>query len=148
MKTSDSGIALIKHFEGFRRTPYLCAGGKWTVGFGHVIRSFETFSKITEEQAENILKDDLIHAENAVNALITVPLTQNQFDALASLTFNIGRENFLTSTLLKKLNAGDVTGAAAEFKKWRKSAGKVLPGLVRRRAAETALFNKTEESNA
>ena len=96
----------------------------------------------TPEQAKSYFKHDLAKFEKTVNESVTVPLTQNQFDALVSLTYNIGSGAFNNSTLLKKLNKGDYQGAADQFLVWNKAGGKVMKGLVRRREAERALFLK------
>ncbi|EPH0070380.1 lysozyme, partial [Acinetobacter baumannii] len=96
----------------------------------------------TEQQAETYLKNDLTKFEVVINKLVKVSLTQNQFDALASFTYNLGETNLANSTLLKKLNKGDYQGAADQFLVWNKAGGKVMKGLVRRREAERALFLK------
>ena len=98
--------------------------------------------KCTLEQAKSYFAHDLKSFEKTVNDSVKVPLSQNQFDALVSLTYNIGSTAFKNSTLLKKLNAKDFTGAADQFLRWNKGGGKVLKGLVRRREAERALFLK------
>src|SRR5205823_1138361 len=98
---------------------------------------------ITAEQAEDLFTKDLGRFEKAVNRMVHVPLSQEQFDALISFAFNLGEANLEKSTLLKMLNAGNYGGAANEFKHWTRSRGKILPGLVRRRAAEAALFSAT-----
>lgn len=146
MKTSNSGIALIKGFEGKRLVAYDDGVGVWTIGFGTIkypngVR-VKRGDKCTEAQAEQYLRNDLITFENALNQLVKVPLNQNQFDALVSFTYNLGETNLRSSTLLKKLNAKDYKGAAAEFLKWNKAGGKVMNGLVKRRKAEMELFLK------
>ncbi len=95
----------------------------------------------TQEQAEQWLQEDVQSAVDAVNRLVTVQLTQNQFDALVDFTFNLGSGNLQSSTLLRLLNAGNYAGAAGEFEKWDKAGGQALPGLLRRRQAERDLFN-------
>lgn len=141
MQISERGIALLKQSEGFSGVPYLCPAGKRTIGYGHVIKDGEDFSDgISQTQAEDILKQDVNAAERAVDRLVEIDLTQNQFDALAVLTYNIGVGAFESSTLLKCLNAGDLQGAVAQWKRWIYANGKVLDGLVTRRAAEVALF--------
>lgn len=143
MKTGAAGLSLIKSFEGLRLEKYRDAIGKWTIGYGHLILPNEGFpEKLTRPAAELLLKSDLQTVEQAVNKLVKVQLTQNQFDALVSFAFNLGSGNLSSSTLLKKLNAGDYKGAADEFPKWNKAAGKVLSGLTKRRAAERELFLK------
>ena len=147
MKVSTKGLALIKAHEGFRAEAYPDAGYGWsrtTIGYGHtsqagppLVRQGMVISKV---EATRILQQDLEKFEKIVNIHVRVNLTQNQFDALVSLCFNIGPKAFSDSTLLRKLNAGDFAGAANEFTKWRKSNGKVFAGLVKRRSAEKALF--------
>ncbi len=144
MQTSDKGIALIKQFEGCKLTAYQDSVGVWTIGYGwtqHVdgkpIRAGMT---IKQETAERLLKTGLVSYESDVSRLVKVGLTQGQFDALVSFTYNLGSRSLSTSTLLRKLNAGDYAGAADEFLRWNKAGGKVLNGLTRRREAERALF--------
>jgi len=141
MKTSQAGLDLIKEFEGFEAEPYICAGGKNTIGYGHVIKKGEAFDTITEETATALLADDVEDAEGAVNDYVHVELTQNQFDALVSFVFNIGGIAFYRSTLLKKLNKGDYEGAAKQFTRWVYAGGRKLNGLIKRRQAEMELFN-------
>lgn len=133
---------MVREFEGYERFPYECSAGKLTIGVGHVIRPGESFpvKGLTESEATELLCKDMEKFEARVLDLVTVPITQNQYDALLSLVFNIGAGAFEKSTLLKKLNAGDYEGAANEFTRWTRGGGKVLPGLVKRRAAEKALF--------
>lgn len=139
MKTSEKGIALIKEFEGLRLEAYKCQADVWTIGYGHT-REVKPGDSITEETAERMLVDDVRVFELAVERALTIPVTQYQFDALVSLAFNIGANAFAGSTLVKKLNAGDMKGAADEFLRWNKAGGRVLNGLTRRREAERALF--------
>ena len=144
MQTSDKGIALIKEFEGCKLTAYQDSVGVWTIGYGWTqpvdgkpIRAGMT---IKQETAERMLKTGLVSYESDVSRLVKVGLTQGQFDALVSFTYNLGARSLSTSTLLRKLNAGDYAGAADEFLRWNKAGGKVLNGLSRRREAERALF--------
>ena len=144
MQTSDKGISLIKQFEGCKLTAYQDSVGVWTIGYGWTkpvdgkpIRAGMT---IKQETAERLLKTGLVSYENDVSRLVKVDLTQGQFDALVSFTYNLGVRSLSTSTLLRKLNAGDYAGAADEFLRWNKAGGKVLNGLTRRREAERALF--------
>ena len=141
MKTSNNGINLIKEFEGCKLTAYKCPAGVWTIGYGHT-KNVKQGMKITNEHATNLLKDDLKTYEGYVNKYVKVKLNQNQFDALVSFTFNCGGGALKSSTLLKKLNKGDYTGAANELLRWNKAGGKVLAGLTRRRKAEKTLFLK------
>ncbi|MDM8771676.1 lysozyme [Enterobacter kobei] len=144
MQTSDKGIALIKEFEGCKLTAYQDSVGVWTIGYGWTqpvdgkpIRAGMT---IKQEAAERLLKTGLVSYESDVSRLVKVGLTQGQFDALVSFTYNLGARSLSTSTLLRKLNSGDYAGAADEFLRWNKAGGKVLNGLTRRREAERALF--------
>ena len=144
MQTSDKAIALIKEFEGCKLTAYQDSVGVWTIGYGWTqpvdgkpIRAGMT---IKQETAERLLKTGLVSYESDVSRLVKVGLSQGQFDALVSFTYNLGARSLSTSTLLRKLNAGDYAGAADEFLRWNKAGGKVLNGLTRRREAERALF--------
>ena len=142
MKTSTKGIALIKSAEGLRLKAYPdpgTGGLPWTIGYGSTSGVTRNMV-ITEVQAEQMLAADLVRFERIVERLVQVPLPQGQFDALVSFTYNVGEGNFTNSTLLRKLNAGDTPGAAEQFSRWVHAGGKVLPGLVKRRAAERALF--------
>lgn len=142
MKTSPKGIALIKSAEGLRLEAYPDPGTgdvPWTIGYGSTSGVTRNMV-ITKTQAEQMLAADLVRFERIVERLVRVPLNQGQFDALVSFTYNVGEGNFTESTLLRKLNAGDTAGAAEQFSRWVHAGGKVLPGLVTRRAAERALF--------
>ncbi len=144
--TSDIGVDLISGFEGTRFKAYDDGVGVWTIGTGTTVypngEKVKKGDTCTPEQAKTYFKHDLAKFEKTVNESVTVPLNQNQFDALVSLTYNIGSGAFKGSTLLKLLNKGDSQGAADQFLAWKKAGGKVLPGLVRRREAERALFLK------
>lgn len=140
VKTSALGVALIKQFEGLRTCAYLDAAGIWTIGYGHTGEEVRSGVRIDAAQADGLLHQDLRAAEEAVRALVTTPLAQASFDALVSFVFNVGANAFAGSTLLRKLNAGDAEGAAAEFERWRYAGGRILPGLLRRRIAERTLF--------
>ena len=135
----EKGLELIKSFEGLRLRAYLCPAKVWTIGYGHTgdVRGGQV---ITQSQADDLLKQDLRRFEIAVRKLVKVPLTQNQFDALVSFAYNVGEAALSRSTLLRKLNAGDLAGTKLEFAKWNKGGGKVLAGLTRRRADEANLF--------
>jgi lysozyme len=141
MRTNALGIALIKKYEGLRLKAYKCPAGVWTIGYGHT-GDVKPSDVITEHQADAILDVDLDKFERGVLELLkAVPVfNQNQFSALVSFAFNLGLDALKKSTLLAKFRTGDVKGAAAEFMKWRYAAGRVLPGLVKRRAEEKALF--------
>lgn len=144
MQTSDKGIALIKQFEGCKLTAYQDSVGIWTIGYGWTQpvdgKSIRAGMSINQETADRLLKTGLVSYENDVSRLVKVRLAQWQFDALVSFTYNLGARSLSTSTLLRKLNAGDYAGAADEFLRWNKAGGKVLNGLTRRREAERALF--------
>lgn len=139
MKTNKAGVDLIKRWEGLRLETYSCPAGVPTIGYGHTGASVLPGSKITEHQADVILAADLEKFEAGVDRMAP-GLPGNEFSALVSFAFNLGLAALERSTLLKKVLAGDKAGAGAEFMKWTYAAGKVLPGLVKRRAAERALF--------
>lgn len=142
MKTSQKGIDLIKEFEGYSERVYMCAGGKYTIGYGHT-RGVEPGDTCTREKAEEYLRQDLVDAEQTIDALINVSLSQNQFDALVSLVYNIGSGNFFDSTIRRVINCkiSDPEEYRRAWMMWVKSKGKVLKGLVRRREAEYELFS-------
>ncbi|MBD1601973.1 lysozyme [Pseudomonas typographi] len=140
MVTSDKGVALIQAFEGLRLSAYRDSVGVVTIGWGHTGPDIRMGMKIDRAEAERLLCDDLHDFERDVSRLVQVPLSQNQFDALVCFSFNVGSGNLAGSTLLKKLNAEDYAGAAAQFLRWDKAGGVTLPGLTRRRAAERELF--------
>jgi len=140
MGVSMAGLAHIKGWEGFRANVYLDSAGKPTIGYGHLLLPTENYKKITVEEATNLLIKDLSNAEDAVNSLVKVRLSQLQYDALVSFVFNVGRGAFARSTLLKKVNAGLFTEAKAEFLKWVNSGGKFVQGLYNRRVADAELF--------
>lgn len=146
MHISPSGIDLICNFEGKRLTAYDDGVGVWTIGFGTT--AYPNGMKVkkgdtcTEAQAKAYMAHDLKKFETAVNNAVTVPLSQNQFDALVSLAYNIGTNAFSKSTLVKKLNANDNRAAADQFDVWVNAGGKRMQGLVNRRAKEKALFLK------
>jgi lysozyme len=137
---SDQGLALTERFECLQLTAYQDPVGVWTIGYGHTGPDVQPGLTITQEQAGALLLQDVAGAVAAVNRLVTVPLTQNQFDALVDFTFNVGQGNLASSTLLRELNAGNTAGAAAQFLVWVYAKGVELPGLVTRRQAESALF--------
>jgi lysozyme len=139
METNSLGIELIKHYEGFRTKEYLDPVGIRTIYYGHVVLPGENFEH-TPEEGELILKQDLKFAEIAVERLVKVPLTSNQFSALVSFTFNLGANRLKTSTLLALLNQGKYKDSADQLLRWVYAGGKVLQGLLHRRAAERELF--------
>jgi len=149
MKASQRCIDLIHRFEGFRESPYICPGGVPTIGYGSTrypdgTRVNMTDAPITKERADEIMRATLVQYEDAVNRYVRVTLNQNQFDALVDFAYNAGAKNLLNSTLLRKLNDKDYEGALSEFERWVYAGDKILPGLVRRRMAEKALFGMPE----
>lgn len=166
MFVNEAGYELIKHFESLHDgdesklglQPKMCPAGIWTVGYGHALRDangaflkgekdkdkayMHELSDLTVEQAERLLHRDIAEFEDYVKWLVKVPLTDNQFSALVSIMYNIGRGAFAKSTFLKRLNNKDYEGCAEAMLWWNKAGGKVLKGLVRRRNAEKDLFLK------
>ena len=139
MRTSPKGISLIKSFEGLRLKSYQDSVGVWTIGYG-ATRGIGPNMAITNEQAERMLMNDIARFEPELDRLAKVPLSQNQWDALMSFTYNLGADNLGSSTLLKRLNAKDYAGAAEQFARWNKAGGQVLAGLTKRRTAERVMF--------
>ena len=163
---NQAGLELIKSFEGIEDgdpstvnlDPYVDPVGIYTIGWGHAIKWGKGFlttrtpnaqsiarqlypKGLTRNEAEELLRADVRAHSLPVEGLITAELTDNQFAAVVSFAFNLGVNALRTSMLLRKLNANDYAGAAAEFAKWNKAGGKVLKGLVRRRTAEASLFS-------
>ncbi len=157
MRVSPKCIQQIKQDEGVRSKPYQCPALLWTVGVGHVIDPQHAKVPmanrkqlpippdwdrvLSAEEIDDILRKDLARFEAGVSRLVKVDLTQGQFDALVSFSFNVGLGNLQNSTLRMKLNRGDYDGAAEQFLVWTKAGGKVLPGLVKRRTHEQEMFN-------
>lgn len=135
---NQAGLDLITRYEELRLHRYHDVGGVPTIGWGHT--GGELPEEITEEQAYQYLRDDLSDACQAVETLVQVPINENQYAALVSLVFNIGRTAFANSTLLRQLNAGEYEKASGQFEMWRMAGGERSEGLVRRRAAEQQLF--------
>ena len=157
MKVSDACVEMIKHHEGVRSKPYRCPASLWTVGVGHVLYPEQAAMKMPERMAlplkaehdklwsiggvDAIFRSDLLRFESGVLRLCPDTANrQSHFDALVSFAFNLGLGALQSSTLRMKYNRGDVQGAADEILKWNKAGGRVLPGLVKRRAAERAMF--------
>ena len=166
MKVSDSALKMLKHHEGVRTKPYRDVVALWTIGVGHLMYPeqanlpnrknakpgytgmcredyqirLEDFRVFSMEEVDGLLKSDLARFERGVDRLISVPLSQNQFDALVSFSFNLGLGTLQRSTLRQKVNRGDFEGAAEEFLKYTMAGGKVFKGLVNRRNDERALF--------
>ena len=137
---SDAGIALTKGFEGLRLTAYRDCGGVLTIGYGHTGPDVVEGMTIDEAEAEALLRADMQSAVDCVNRGVTAAIAQNQFDALVDFCFNVGCGAFLNSTLLRKVNATDFAGAAAQFALWVHAGGEVVAGLVRRRKLEAEMF--------
>jgi len=149
LHVSAAGIDLIAGFEGWSATLYNDVADNATIGYGHLVhagpitnadRNGPYGKGISKQQGLALLASDVESKAQAVRQYVTVKLNQGQFDALVSFAYNVGAGNLKSSTLLKKLNAGDYAGAANEFANWTKAGGKVLEGLKRRRAAEAAMF--------
>jgi lysozyme len=138
-------ILLIQTFEGLSLVAYLCPAGVPTIGYGHtagISKADVGVLNITSKMATDYLSDDLKMVVKALEQLVRTPLNQNQFNALVSFTFNIGNKNLANSTLLVKLNSGRYDEVPAEMQRWNKAGQNVLPGLVRRREAESKLWNE------
>jgi lysozyme len=152
---SSAGANLIKHFESCmkncgpdRYTTYRCPAGVVTIGWGTTDkRKFNAGDVWTRAQCDAAFLEDMRIYESDVKRLVKVKLTQWQYDALVSFCYNCGSGNLAKSTLLRKVNAQDFEGAALEFQKWNKGNGKVLAGLVRRRASESLLFQNIADEN-
>lgn len=143
MKVSAAGVSLTKSAEGCALTAYpdpASGGAPFTAGWGHTGSDVKPGMTVTQAQADAWLEYDLARSAQIVNSLVHVHLNQNQFDALVDFVFNVGAGNFRSSTLLRLLNAGNFAAAADQFCRWTQAAGKTMPGLVKRRAAERALF--------
>lgn len=148
MMMTEEGISLIKKYEGCKLTAYKCPAGVWTIGYGNTFyengSTVKPGDKITQERADqlfrNILEKKFVEP---IRKLIVSDINDNMFSAIVSFTYNVGIGNLKSSTLLKKVNANPYDQTISlEFKKWVKSAGKVLPGLVRRRESESDLYFK------
>ena len=137
---NKAGIDLIKEFEGLRLEAYQCSAHLWTIGYGHTKGVYKG-QKITKEQAEAFLLDDLQVAQNAIDRLVKVPLNENEYAALVCFVFNVGVGNFYGSTLLKLLNRGFYDQVPMQLMRWNKVNGEVNGGLSRRRSAEAKLWN-------
>jgi lysozyme len=152
MKSSPALIELLKEFESVRLDAYKCPAGVWTIGIGHTSAAgpptVRQGQKIGLSEAEYILQRDLLKYEAGVERLVKVDLLQNQFDALVSFAYNCGIGALEKSTLLKRVNAKQFDKVPAEFMKWTKGGGKELPGLVRRRRAEAAMWRGVDEKTA
>ena len=143
---TEAGLDLIKRFEGFSPKIYICPAGYPTIGYGHVVLAHEQdqfAGGVTQAEATELLRKDVRIAERAVLRLISVPLTDGQFDALISFTFNLGAGRLQTSTLRRRVNQRDWAAATTELRRWVYGGGRVLPGLAARREAEVILLSTT-----
>jgi lysozyme len=139
-----AGLDIIKSFEGWRSSVYHC-GARWTIGWGSTYdlngdRVTSDHADIDEVEGELLLRQEVCHVEGTIARVVKAPLNENQFSSLVSFVYNVGSGNFFRSTMRQKISRFDYEGAADEFPKWRRSAGQILPGLVRRRVAERNLF--------
>jgi lysozyme len=156
MQLSEEGLQLLRELEGVEREPYQDSVGLWTIGCGHLITKDEWSSgkiqcgdrvirwkdgPLTDEEIDALLEEDASWAEAAVTACVHTPLTQHQFDALVLLCYNIGPNALRNSTLVTKLNRGLYDEIPVEFARWNRAGGRVLQGLVNRRAREIALWD-------
>ena len=150
MNMTEDGMALIRAFEGFRGRAYRDAVGVWTIGFGHTSMAgapeVSQGMEISRAEAEKILERDVAEFAHGVAKLVTAQLNDNEFSALVSFAYNVGLGNFGTSSVLKAVNAGDREAVPRRVQLWVKAGGRVLPGLVKRRAAEAVLFLKSAEA--
>lgn len=142
MHISQEGLDFIQDVEGCKLYSYLDTGGVWTIGVGHTGPDVTKGQTCTLEQAMKWLEEDCEEAMAAINALVKVPLTQHQFDALTSFVFNVGTGAFAKSTLLRKLNLKDYEGASGQFHRWNKDNGKEILGLTKRRLLEQSVFDQ------
>lgn len=142
MRSSTELISFITRHEGPGLKAYRDGGGVLTIGYGHTGPDVVPGQRITSAQADALLAKDIVRFEQNINRMVRVPLSQFQFDALVSFSYNCGNEALNCSTLLRKLNAGDYAGAAAEFVHWNHDNGRVVAGLTNRRNDESRLFLK------
>ena len=139
MQTSRTGIELLKHFEGCELKAYQDSVGVWTIGYGHTKGIYEGL-EITQSEAEKMLQDELPEYEGYITDKVVPMLQQHEYDALVCWVYNLGPTNLSSSTLLKKLNAGEFKDVPFQMKRWDKAGGQPLLGLTRRRNAEALLF--------
>ena len=143
MNISQEGLDLIKKFEGCELTAYQDSVDVWTIGYGHT-KGVEEGQEITQDEAEEMLASELDEYEGYINDMVECDLEQCQFDALVAWVYNLGPTNLKSSTMLKRLNSDDLEDVPDQIKRWNKAGGKVLAGLVRRREAESLLFEGKE----
>lgn len=143
MKISSEGIELIKKFEGCETTAYQDSVGVWTIGFGHT-KGVQEGQSCSMQDAETMLSEEMDEYEGYINSMVDVDLNQNEFDSLVAWVYNLGPTNLRESTLLKILNAGDKDGIPEQINRWNRAGGKILQGLVRRREAESLMFQNMD----
>ena len=146
MNISQEGLDLIKKFEGCELKAYQDSVGVWTIGYGHT-KGVEEGQEITQDEAEDMLASELDEYEGYIRDMVECDLEQCQFDALVAWVYNLGPTNLRSSTMLKRLNKKDFDDVPNQIKRWDKAGGKVLAGLVRRREAESLLFEGKEWQN-
>lgn len=140
MKCNQAGVNIIKKYESLKLHAYYCPAHILTIGYGHTGQDVKSGMQISEHMAELLLKNDLERFEKEILALLKVPVTENQFSALVSFTFNVGSGNFAGSSMLKYINQNFMALASLEFDRWTRANGRVLAGLTKRRAEEKQLF--------
>ena len=143
MKISEDGLELIKKFEGCETTAYQDSVGVWTIGFGHT-KGVEEGQTCSIEDAESMLADEMDEYEGYINNMVKVELQQHEFDALVAWVYNLGPTNLGESTMLKVLNGGQFDRVPEEMNRWTRAGGKILEGLVRRRQAESLMFQNLD----
>ena len=141
-QASVNALTLLKQVEGCKLKAYQDGGGVWTIGYGHTGPDVTPGLVITQQRAEELLAQDVKKVEGYINSLVTSALTQNQFDALVSFVYNVGKKQFATSTLLRLLNQGQFTLAKEQFQRWKYDNGKEVQGLINRRVKEAELFGR------
>ena len=139
MKISEDGLELIKKFEGCETTAYQDSVGVWTIGFGHT-KGVEEGQTCSIEDAASMLADEMDEYEGYINNMVKVDLQQHEFDALVAWVYNLGPTNLGESTMLKVLNGGQFDRVPDEMNRWTRAGGEILEGLVRRRQAESLMF--------
>ena len=143
MKISEDGLELIKKFEGCETTAYQDSVGVWTIGFGHT-KGVEEGQTCSIEDAESMLADEMDEYEGYINNMVKVELQQHEFDALVAWVYNLGPTNLGESTMLKVLNGGQFDRVPDEMNRWTRAGGEILEGLVRRRQAESLMFQNLD----
>ena len=143
MKISEDGLELIKKFEGCETTAYQDSVGVWTIGFGHT-KGVEEGQTCSIEDAESMLADEMDEYEGYINNMVKVDLQQHEFDALVAWVYNLGPTNLGESTMLKVLNGGQFDRVPDEMNRWTRAGGEILEGLVRRRQAESLMFQNLD----